>query len=90
MGGCASLQDFFGTAPNKREDVVVVPLDERSVEEPISANHFVLESQQQSVVGVPQVVFTSSNDTLSDFARAYGLGYDELIAAPRPVRSGSV
>jgi len=81
MGGCASLQDFFGTAPNKREDVVVVPLDERSVEEPISANHFVLESPRQSVVGVPQVVFTSSNDTLSDFARAYGLGYDELIAA---------
>jgi L,D-transpeptidase ErfK/SrfK len=81
MSGCVSLQDFFGTAPNKREDVVVVPLDERSVEEPISANHFVLESPQQSVVGVPQVVFTSSNDTLPDFARAYGLGYDELIAA---------
>ena len=81
MSGCVSLQDFFGTAPNKREDVVVVPLDERSVEEPISANHFVLESPQQSVVGVPQVVFTSSNDTLTDFARAYGLGYDELIAA---------
>lgn len=59
----------------------MVPLDKRSVEEPISANHFVLESPQQSVVGVPQVVFTSSNDTLPDFARAYGLGYDELIAA---------
>jgi L,D-transpeptidase ErfK/SrfK len=59
----------------------VVPLNERPVEEPISANHFVLESPQQSIVGVPQVVFTSSNDTLSDFARAYGLGYDELIAA---------
>jgi L,D-transpeptidase ErfK/SrfK len=80
-GGCSSLQDFFGTAPNKREPEVVVSLEERPVEEPISANHFVLESPEQSVVGIPQVVFTSSNDTLSDFARAYGLGYDELIAA---------
>lgn len=81
MGGCASLQDFFGTAPNKREAEVVVPLEQRPVEEPILANRFVLESPGQSVVGVPQVVFASSNDTLSDFARAYGLGYDELIAA---------
>ena len=81
MGGCASLHDFFGTAPNKREAKVVVSLDERPVEEPISANRFVLESPEQSVVGIPQVVLTNSNDTLPDFARAYGLGYDELIAA---------
>jgi len=80
-GGCSSLQDFFGTAPNKREAEVVVALEEQPIREPISANHFVLESPQQSVVGVPQVVFTSSNDTLPDFARAYGLGYDELTTA---------
>jgi len=58
-----------------------VPLDQRPVEEPISANHFVLESAQQSVVGIPQVVFTRDSDTLADLARTYGLGYDELIAA---------
>jgi L,D-transpeptidase ErfK/SrfK len=81
LGGCSSLQDFFGTAPGYREEVVVVPLEQRPVEEPLSANHFVLESEQQSVVGVPQVVFTTADDTLSDLARAYGLGYDELIAA---------
>ena len=81
LGGCSTLQDYFGTAPGKREKVAVVPLEQRPVQEPISSNHFVLESPQQSVVGVPQVVFTSNNDTLSDLARAYGLGYDELIAA---------
>jgi L,D-transpeptidase ErfK/SrfK len=81
LGGCASLQDFFGTAPGKREDLVVVPFSQRPMEEPVSANHFVLDSPQQSVVGVPQVVFTSATDTLADLARAYGLGYDELIAA---------
>ena len=58
-----------------------MPLEDRPVEEPISANHFVLESPDQAVVGAPQVVYTTSNDTLSDLARAYGLGYDELIAA---------
>jgi L,D-transpeptidase ErfK/SrfK len=81
LGGCSSLQDFFGTAPGKREDLVVVPLDQRTMEEPIPTNHFVLQSEQQSVIGVPQVVFTSASDTLADLARAYGLGYDELIAA---------
>jgi len=81
LGGCSSLHDFFGTAPNKREAEVVVPLAERVIEEPISANHFGLETESQSIVGVPQVVFATSNDTLSDLARAYGLGYDELIAA---------
>jgi L,D-transpeptidase ErfK/SrfK len=81
VGGCSSLQDFFGTAPNNRPAEVVVPLSERPVQEPLSANHFVLDSPEQSVVGEPQVVYTNETDTLSDLARAYGLGYDELIAA---------
>jgi len=51
------------------------------VEEPVRANYFILESADQSIVGVPQVVYTRNTDTLSDLARAYGLGYDELIAA---------
>ena len=75
-----ALQDFFGTAPGNRE-AAKVRLSKRPVEEPISANHFVLESSEQSVVGVPQLVFARDADTLSDLARAYGLGYDELIAA---------
>lgn len=81
LGGCSTLEDFFGTAPGKRKATLEVPLEQRPVEEPISANHFVLESAQQTVVGVPQVVLASDSDTLSDLARAYGLGYDELIAA---------
>ncbi|MDJ0812289.1 MAG: L,D-transpeptidase family protein [Woeseiaceae bacterium] len=81
VGGCSSLHDFFGTAPNKRPAEVVVPLSERPVEEPLSSHHFVLDSPDQAVVGAPQVVFTSDTDTLADLARTYGLGYDELLAA---------
>lgn len=58
-----------------------MPLDQRPIEEPNAANHFVLESSEQSVVGTPQFVFARGQDTLADLARAYGLGYDELLAA---------
>ena len=37
------------------------------------ANHFVLESAGQSVVGAPQVVLTRSEDTLADIARSYSI-----------------
>ena len=47
---------------------------------PVPERHFVLDSPEQSVVGVPQVVYTSETDTLADLARTYGLGYDELLA----------
>ena len=32
-------------------------------------------------MGEPQIVFTSEENTFSDLAREYGLGYDELVAA---------
>lgn len=80
LGGCATLDDLFGTRQGMPAGLVV-PIRERPVEEPIPDNHFVLESPDQSVVGIPQVVFPGASDTLSDLARSYGLGYDEIIAA---------
>lgn len=77
LGGCATLDNIFGTQAAPPE----VPLAERPVEEPIDANRFMLASPEQTVVGEPQIVFTTETDTLSDLARAYGLGYDEIIAA---------
>lgn len=80
LGGCATLDDFLSSiGSNGTADHV--PLDERPVEEPLDPNNFVLESVGQTVVGEPQVVFATDNDTLSDLARTYGLGYDEIIAA---------
>ncbi len=58
-----------------------MPLEARPVEEPISRNYFVLETAAQSVVGAPQIVYVSAENTLSDLAREYGLGYDEIVAA---------
>ena len=80
LAGCATFDGLFGGI-REQHTAPAVPLAELPVDEPIPANHFVLQSPEQSVIGVPQVVFTRSDDTLSDVARAYGLGYDELIAA---------
>ena len=77
IGGCATLDDLFG---GLKKDAGV-PLDERPVQEPLHGNEFILASPGQSVIGEPQVVFTRGEDTFSDLAREYGLGYDELIAA---------
>ena len=68
LGGCAIV--------NKPVD-----LEARPVEDPLHANEFVLQSVEQSVIGEPQAVFARHEDTLSDFAREYGLGYDEIVAA---------
>ncbi len=53
----------------------------RAVDDPAAPNRFVLTSPQQQVIGEPQVVYPGETDTLSDLAREYGLGYDEVIEA---------
>lgn len=79
-GGCATLGDFIAGL-NKSASTAMAPLAERPAQDPIDANSFVLSSAEQSIIGEPQVVFTRNEDTFSDLARTYGLGYDELIAA---------
>ena len=79
VGGCATLDDLWSSMGKGAADAV--PLAERPVQEPLHPNDFVLETPEQSVVGAPQVVFARDEDTLSDLAREYGLGYDEIIAA---------
>ncbi len=80
LGACTTFNDNW--AEGEGEPVYVpIPVNERPVQDPISANHYELESSAQSVVGVPQVVLARDEDTFSDLARAYGLGYDELVAA---------
>ncbi len=80
LSGCATLDDFFaGIKKGRQADVVA--LEDRPVEDPIEPNAFVLTTDDQTVVGEPQVVFARADDTLSDLAREYGLGYDEILAA---------
>ena len=81
LSGCATIEDFFDTVRGPQRGATPQALAKRPIEAAIDANRFVIDSADQSVVGIPQVVFTRAEDTLADFAREYGLGYDELIAA---------
>ena len=81
LSACTLIEDFYSGGPEHDQRPPVVPLEARPVEDPISRNYFVLESPEQSVIGSPQIVYTSEENTLSDLAREYGLGYDEIIAA---------
>jgi L,D-transpeptidase ErfK/SrfK len=79
LSGCATIEDFV--AGMKKSSPDFVAFEERPLQEPIDANSFILSSAEQGVIGEPQVVFTTDQDTFSDLARTYGLGYDELVAA---------
>lgn len=79
---CSALNEFM--APLSKSDARVAelpPPEARPRLEPISRNYFVLESPDQTVIGEPQIVFTKEENTFSDLAREYGLGYDELVEA---------
>jgi L,D-transpeptidase ErfK/SrfK len=80
MSGCAAFEDFYNSRMAET-DPPLPPLEERPRLDPISRNYFVLESPDQTVVGEPQIVFTTADNTFSSLAREYGLGYDELVAA---------
>ena len=78
--GCATFDDLWSSV-GRGGASESVPLENRPVQDPIDPNNFFLDSADQTVIGEPQVVFAREEDTLSDLARTYGLGYDEIIAA---------
>lgn len=80
LPGCTTFEGFMDRHQAPRT-TTTVPLSERAELEPISRNFFVLGSDAQAVVGEPQIVFAREEDTFSDLAREYGLGYDELVDA---------
>jgi L,D-transpeptidase ErfK/SrfK len=81
LGACTAIQDFLAPlGPGAdRQRIKHVPEQERL--EPISRNYFILDSPDQSVIGEPQIVYTTEENTFSDLAREYGLGFDEMVAA---------
>ena len=82
LSACTAFTEFMAPLTHDSERAAEpLPPEERPRLDPISRNYFVLESPEQSVIGEPQLVFAKPENTLSDLAREYGLGYDELIAA---------
>jgi len=80
LAGCAAFEGFLDNMP-RREPVTTTEEGALPLAEPQSRNYFLLEDEEQTVVGDLQVVRIEDGDTFSDLAREYGLGYDELVAA---------
>ncbi|MDH5622058.1 MAG: L,D-transpeptidase family protein, partial [Gammaproteobacteria bacterium] len=78
--GCETL-DGFMSGLHKGSSQDIIPIGERPVHDPIDSNAFTLSSDEQTVVGEPQIVIVGPEDTFSDLARTYGLGYDDLVEA---------
>jgi L,D-transpeptidase ErfK/SrfK len=47
----------------------------------VLTDRFALPTEETDVVGKLQVAYARYEDTLADFARDYGLGFDEIVAA---------
>ena len=81
LGACAAIQDFLAPLGGGPYEDLVPPVAEKDLLEPINRNFFVLDSPDQAVIGEPQIVYTTEENTFSDLAREYGLGFDEMVAA---------
>ena len=80
ISGCETFDSFIAGI-GKSGGPELVPLEDRPLQDPIDGNTFVLTSDDQTAVGEPQIVFAGADDTLSDLARTYGLGYDDIVDA---------
>ena len=72
LGGCS----IFKTPPESEQEVFI----EQPEQAPLETTRFVL-SEGQDVVGELQTIKAKDEDTFVDIARAYGLGFDELVDA---------
>jgi len=68
LSGCSSFSDWR-------------PSWARSTQTPAPSDTFLLPTEGTDVVGTVQVAIASHEDTLSDLARRYDLGYEEIVAA---------
>jgi len=58
------------------------PVDpEASLAMPMAMSEFVIDPAHDDVIGEPQVIRVRKEDTLSDIARHFNVGYEELVAA---------
>ena len=81
VGGCTAIQGFLAPLGSDEREEQLSPAAEEERLDPINRNFFTLESPDHAVIGEPQIVYTREENTFSDLAREYGLGYDEIVAA---------
>lgn len=75
LAGCQNL------AHKQPAPVVEAPLPPPVIQEPIATHTFKFDPDRDDVVGQMQVTKVQGEDTFSDIARRFNLGYEELVRA---------
>src|ERR1043165_758909 len=75
LAGCQNL------AHKQPAPVVEEPLPPPVIQEPIATHTFKFDPDRDDVVGETQVTKVQGEDTFSDIARRFNLGYEELVRA---------
>ena len=71
LGGCQSYS-FWKSA---------LPTSINSISIPLASHEFSFDPGRDDVVGKLQIITANENDTLSDIARRFNLGYEEIVSA---------
>lgn len=72
LGGCQSLLTMLSTPPTPIAKPLPVPL---------ASHEFSFDPAREDVVGTLQLITANEEDTLSDIARRFNLGYEEIVSA---------
>ncbi|HKZ72845.1 MAG TPA: L,D-transpeptidase family protein [Steroidobacteraceae bacterium] len=75
LASCSLLGDAWN---HKREPDAAQPAGS-SEPPPVATHRFEIEPERDDVVGIVQVTTTGAEDTLSDIARRFNVGYEEIV-----------
>jgi L,D-transpeptidase ErfK/SrfK len=78
LAGCSLVQGPWGRTPSAPSNL---PPPAPVLPPPVPTHRFELASDQDDLIGVVQVTTASKEDTLSDIARRFNIGYEEIVRA---------
>ncbi|MGD9599506.1 MAG: L,D-transpeptidase family protein [Steroidobacteraceae bacterium] len=78
LSACSLLGDTFGRKPAPAEPAPPPP---PQYAPPVATGRFTIDPQRDDVVGVVQRTVVGKEDTFSDIARRFNVGYEEMVRA---------
>lgn len=72
LGGCQSFLAKLSATPTSEVSPLPVP---------VASHEFSIDTAREDVIGTLQIVTANKEDTLSDIARRFNLGYEEIVSA---------
>lgn len=76
LSGCQSIRSNFFSA-----STLPVPVPKAKLQIPLASHEFTFDASRDDVVGKLQIIQAKEEDTLSDIARRFNLGLEEVLNA---------